>query len=78
VKKIILLCLLATQFSTTTVFADNETKTSNIFVTATRTPTPIKNIIADVTVISEEEIQRAGSASLQELLQRQPVSKWQT
>jgi len=71
-KKIILLSLLMTQFFTANVFADTEIKSSNIFVTATRTPTPIKTVIADVTIISEEEIQRAGSASLQELLQRQP------
>ena len=61
-----------TQLLTVNVFADTPLKTTDIFVTATRTPTPIKNVIADVTLISEDEIKRAGAASLQELLQKQP------
>jgi vitamin B12 transporter len=71
-KKIILLGLLTAQIFTTNVFADNELKTSDVFVTATRTPIPKNNVIADTTIISEEEIQRAGSSSLVDLLQRQP------
>ncbi|CEZ18993.1 putative outer membrane receptor protein [Candidatus Methylopumilus planktonicus] len=71
-KKIILPSLLMTQLLTVNVFADTPLKTTDIFVTATRTPTPIKNVIADVTLISEDEIKRAGAASLQELLQKQP------
>jgi vitamin B12 transporter len=71
-KKIILLGLLMTQFFITNVFADTELKTSDVFVTATRTPIPKDNVIADVTTISSEEIERAGSSSLPELLQRQP------
>jgi vitamin B12 transporter len=43
-----------------------------VFVTATRTPISKKNVIADITIISEEEIKLAGSSSLPELLQRQP------
>jgi vitamin B12 transporter len=61
-----------TQLSTANVFADNELKTSNVFVTATRTPIAKNNVIADVTSISSEDIERAGSSSLPELLQRQP------
>ena len=71
-KKIILLSLLLTQFFITNLFADTTLKTSDVFVTATRTPISKNNVIADITVISEEEIQRAGSASLTDLLQRQP------
>ncbi len=33
---------------------------------------PKKNVIADITLISEEQIKLAGSSSLPELLQRQP------
>jgi vitamin B12 transporter len=71
-KKIILLSTLMTQLLTANVFADNELKTSDVFVTATRTPISKKNVIADTTIITEEEIKRAGLSSLSELLQRQP------
>jgi len=71
-KKIILPSLLITQILTANVFADTTLKTSDVFVTATRTPISKKNVIADITVISEEEIKLAGSSSLPELLQRQP------
>src|SRR2546430_4267379 len=43
-----------------------------IVVTATRAPQPLSQLLADVTVIEAEEIARAGSASLIELLQRAP------
>ena len=71
-KKIILPSLLMTQLLTANVFADNELKTSDVFVTATRTPIAKNNVIADTTTISEAEIERAGLSSLTELLQRQP------
>lgn len=61
-----------TQFFTSNVFADTELKTSDVFVTATRTPISKNNVIADITTISSEDIERAGSSSLPELLQRQP------
>ena len=70
-KKIIVSSLLITQLFTANVFADNELKTSDVFVTATRTPISKNNVIADVTTISPEEIERAVSSSLPELLQRQ-------
>ena len=71
-KKITLLSLLLTQIFITNLFADTELKTSDVFVTATRTPISKSNVIADVTTISSEDIERAGSSSLPELLQRQP------
>lgn len=71
-KKIALLSACLSQIFISHAIADTTLKTSNVFVTATRTPTPIKNVIADVTVISEDEIKIAGSSSLPELLQRQP------
>jgi vitamin B12 transporter len=43
-----------------------------MIVTASRTPTPLTDLIADVTWIGPEEIARAGAQSLAELLQRQP------
>jgi vitamin B12 transporter len=61
-----------TQLFSANVFADNELKTSDVFVTATRTPIAKKDVIADTTTINEEEIERAGSSSLTDLLQRQP------
>ena len=61
-----------TQLFTANVFADTELKTDDVFVTATRTPISKNNVIADVTTISSEDIERAGSSSLPELLQRQP------
>ena len=71
-KKIVLTSLLMTQILTANVFADTELKTADVFVTATRTPISKNNVIADTTIISQEEIDRAGSSSLPELLQRQP------
>jgi vitamin B12 transporter len=71
-KKITLSALFLSQLYPVNVLADTVIQTSNIFVTATRIPTPIKNVIADITLISEDEIKRAGNSSLQELLQRQP------
>jgi len=41
-------------------------------VTATRTEQPREAVIADVTVIGQEEIERAGASSLTNLLSRQP------
>ncbi len=61
-----------TQLFTANVFADTELKTSDVFVTATRTPISKNNVIADITIITQEEIERAGSSSLTDLLQRQP------
>jgi vitamin B12 transporter len=71
-KKITLSALFLSQLYPVNVLADTVIQTSSIFVTATRIPTPIKNVIADITLISEDEIKRAGNSSLQELLQRQP------
>jgi vitamin B12 transporter len=61
-----------TQFFISNIFADTELKTSDVFVTSTRTPIPKNNVIADVTTISTEEIESRGSSSLVDLLQKQP------
>lgn len=43
-----------------------------VAVTAARAPQPILDLLADVTVIGPDEIQRSGVQSLAELMQRQP------
>ena len=43
-----------------------------VVVTATRTPQPVGELLNDVSVITAEEIARAGQATLTELLQSQP------
>ncbi len=43
-----------------------------VVVTASRTPQPISDLLADVTVIQADEILRSGAQSLPQLLQRQP------
>ena len=57
-KKITLLSLLLTQFFIANLFADTTLKTSDVFVTATRTPISKNNVIADITVISEFPLQK--------------------
>ena len=52
--------------------ADDVAKLQPVIVTATRTPQPIQNVVADVSVISAEDIRAAGSSTLAELLQTQP------
>ncbi|OFZ99461.1 MAG: hypothetical protein A2Z44_00320 [Betaproteobacteria bacterium RBG_19FT_COMBO_58_11] len=43
-----------------------------IVVTATRTPTPVRELLNDISVITQEEIQRAGQTTLPELLRTLP------
>ena len=43
-----------------------------VVVTAARTPQPLREILADLTVIQAEDILRSGVQSLPQLLQRQP------
>jgi vitamin B12 transporter len=43
-----------------------------MFVTATRNPQPFASLLADVTVIGQDEIASAGAEGLVQLLQRQP------
>lgn len=47
-------------------------KTADVVVTASRISQPRENVLADVTVIEQDDIERAGQSSLVELLQRQP------
>ncbi len=43
-----------------------------VVVTATRQPSPIPDVLADVTVIDRDEIERNGGSSVVDLLARQP------
>jgi len=62
---------IALGFTQTALSADN-LQLNDIVVTASRLPQTREAVIADVTVIDAEEIQRAGQSTLVELLQRQP------
>jgi vitamin B12 transporter len=43
-----------------------------VVVTASRIPQSAENVLADVTVVTRDEIERSGQSTLVELLQRQP------
>ncbi|HEX5539498.1 MAG TPA: TonB-dependent receptor [Methylophilaceae bacterium] len=70
-KKIALAGLLAL-LNSTSVFALEPTGTDEVVVTASRIPETREHVIADVTVVDHEEIERAGQSTLVELLQTQP------
>jgi vitamin B12 transporter len=61
---------VALAFATPSYSAEN-IELSDVVITATRTPQTREAVIADVTVIDQEEIQRSGQTTLVELLQRQ-------
>lgn len=61
----VLSCLLATVASAPVAAQQQVT------VTATRTPTRLTDVVADITVISREELQRSESRTLAELLAQQ-------
>jgi vitamin B12 transporter len=69
-KQIALAGLLGLTFVPPTLAA--EVMTEDVVVTASRIPQLRKAVIADVTVIEREEIERAGQTTFVELLQRQP------
>jgi len=64
--------LIGLLFSSPILAAETNINAKDVIVTASRTPQQKNNVIADVTVISEEEIERAGQSTLTELLQGQP------
>ena len=65
------LALISPLFITSANAAEN-ILLDEVVVTATRTPQPRASVIADLSVIQAEEIQRAGQSTLVELLQTQP------
>ena len=70
-SKKIITAAIALAFVTPT-FAAEQIDLVDVVVTATRTPLPREAVIADVTIIESEEIQRAGQTTFVELLQQQP------
>jgi vitamin B12 transporter len=53
------------------VFAESQLNLDDVIVTATRTPQSREAVIADVSVITAEEIERSGQSTLVELLRLQ-------
>ncbi len=71
-KKTTIAGLIGLLFTTPLIAAETSINAKDVIVTASRTPQQKENVIADVTVINQEEIERAGQSTLTELLQRQP------
>jgi vitamin B12 transporter len=70
-KKTIFACLLGLAFSNIT-FAADDIHLKDVVVVANRIPQSRDNVIGDVSVISREEIDRAGQSTITELLSTQP------
>jgi vitamin B12 transporter len=70
-KKTLIASLIGLVF-TSSVYSTENIALEDVVVTATRTPLPRESVIADVTVIQHNEINRAGQSNLVELLQLQP------
>lgn len=64
--------ICSTHFCNTAIAASTSIKSEDVIVTASRVSQPRESVIADVTVIDSEEIERAGQSSFIELLQTQP------
>lgn len=56
----------------TPAYANESILSEDVVVTASRIALPRDSVLADVTVIGREDIERAGQSTLVELLQRQP------
>jgi vitamin B12 transporter len=67
----IIASLIALAFTAPSYSAEN-INLDDVVVTATRTPQPREAVIADVSLIQAEEIQRTGQTTLVELLAQQP------
>jgi len=63
-----LACLLASS----PIYANDSIFSDNVVVTASRLAQPRENVLADVSVIDREDIERAGPSSLTELLRTLP------
>ncbi len=71
-KKSTIASLVALAFSPSTFAVEMAIQTDEVVVTASRMEQSKKNVIADVTVINREDIERAGQSTFIELLQTQP------
>jgi vitamin B12 transporter len=70
-NKSILTCLLGLAFSNI-IFAAEDHHLKDVVVVANRIPQSRDNVIGDVSVISREDIDRAGQSTITELLSTQP------
>lgn len=71
-KKTTISSLIGLLLSTSAYSATTMISADDVVVTASRVPQPIQSVIADVSVITREEIERAGQSTFVELLQTQP------
>lgn len=71
-KKTIIASLIGLSFTPVAAQSQEIPETSGVVVTASRLPQSRDSVLADVTVIDHEEIQKAGQSTLVELLARQP------
>lgn len=71
-KKTIITSLIGLAFVTTPTYSAENIALDDVVVTASRIEQPIASVIGDITVINQEEIERAGTSSLTNLLSRQP------
>lgn len=70
-KKTITASLIGLAFSNS-AFSAEDIQLDDVVVTAARIPQTRESVIADVTVIAAEDIERGGQSTLVELLQQQP------
>lgn len=70
-KKTLIASLIGLAYGAPVLAAD-DLQLNDVVITATRTPQAREAIIADVSVINEEQIQRSGQSTLVELLRLQP------
>jgi vitamin B12 transporter len=63
---------VATSISATAAESESADTLSEVFVTASRTPTPIADVLASVTVINHEELVRTTVVDISEALRFQP------
>ena len=71
-KKTTISSLIGLLLSTSAYSATTMISADDVVVTASRIPQPRQSVIADVSVITREEIERAGQSTFVELLQKQP------
>jgi len=71
-KQTTIASLIGLLFSHSILAETNVTQTNDVVVTASRVAQTRESVIADVTVINREEIERAGQSTFIELLQTQP------
>ena len=71
-KKTSIAGLISLLFTTPILANETSINANDVIVTASRTPQKKDSVIADVTVITQDDIERAGQSSFIELLQTQP------